>query len=96
MERLIKKALKSRCKYKVAAVAFDHKGDILGYSSNRPRFSREGGSTHAEAALMKQYRSKIKTIIIVRVNNRGELKPIDPCEVCASIAQALGIRIQSI
>lgn len=93
---LVKKAQQSICKYKVAAMGFNHRGNCLGSMSNAPRFSREGGSLHAELRLMRRYRSQLKTILIVRTNNKGELKPIEPCRVCAAVAEILGIKIRSI
>lgn len=96
VQRLIKKAQQSICKYKVAAMGFDHRGRCLGMMCNAPRYSREGGSLHAELRLMRRYRNQLKSIIIVRTNNKGDLKPITPCNVCSAVAEILGITIRSI
>lgn len=96
LQRLIKKAQQSICKYKVAAMGFDHHGNYVGMSSNKPRFSREGGSYHAEILLISRYGNNLKTIVIVRTNNRGDIKPIHPCQVCSKVAAALGIKIRSV
>ena len=96
LERAIKKAEQSICKYKVSAIGFDKKGRMIGTACNRPRFSKEGGSIHAEMALMAQYKENLKTILICRVNDGGDIKPIDPCDVCAAKAEELGIKIVSI
>ena len=45
---------------------------------------------------MKKYGARIKTIIICRVGNSGNLLPIDPCSACAELAGKLGITIVSI
>ena len=58
-----KKAEQSTCKYRVSAVGFDHKGNMLGTSFNRPRFCRYGGSVHAEANLIGRYGKNLKTIL---------------------------------
>ena len=94
--RAMKKANQSICRYKVSAVGFDKKGRMIGTACNRPRFSKEGGSIHAEMRLMSQYKENLKTIIICRINDGGELKPIDPCLACATKAKELGIKIVSI
>lgn len=90
---MIKKAKKSTCRYRVSALGLTAKGEIIGIKNNSPRFSREGGSIHAEMALMKQYGENIKTIYICRVNGKGELLPIKPCKVCRRKADELGIKI---
>ena len=90
---MIKKAKKSTCRYKVSALGLTSKGEIIGLKNNSPRFSREGGSVHAEMALMRQYGENIKTIYICRVNGKGELLPIKPCKVCKRKAKELGIKI---
>lgn len=94
--RVINKAKKSFCKFKVSAVALDGKGDVISYSTNKPRFSKHHGGFHAERLLMSKYGSRIKTIIICRVGNGGDLLPIDPCEACQKMADKLGIKILSI
>jgi len=96
IDRLVKKAQQSVCKYKVAAMGFDHRGRCVGMMSNKPRFSREGGSLHAEILLMRRYKGNLKTILIVRTNNQGDLKPIHPCRVCSEVATIMGITIRSI
>ncbi len=95
-ERMIKEALKSSCNYKVSAIAYSRKGNILGISHCRHRFNRHGGGIHAEQALMRKYGKSIATIVIMRVNKNGNVLPIDPCEVCAKIADKMNIRIRSI
>ena len=96
LERMIKKAQSSPCRYKVAAVAFDKKGSIIAYSNNKKRFNRPGGGVHAEMRLMLQYGVNIKTILICRASKTGILHRMDPCEACARKADELGIRIVSI
>lgn len=96
VNRLVKKAVASQCRYKVSAVAYDAKGDVLGYSCNKIRFGRKGGGIHAEMVLMAQYKDLIKTILICRANRKGELMPIVPCDTCKRKAEQLGIKIYTV
>lgn len=93
----IRKAQKSICTYKVSAVGLNRRGEVIGKTFNSPWLDKRRGSSHAEMALMKRYYKKgLKTILLVRVNNDGDLLPIDPCDVCARKAQDLGIKIKTI
>jgi hypothetical protein len=94
--RAIRKASSSICRFKISAMAFDKRGKLLGTSFNRPRFSKKGGSIHAEMELMAQYGTNIKTIIICRTDGKEGLLPIDPCVICKAKADELGIKIKSI
>ena len=96
IEKMIKKAKKSSCKYFISALGINFKDEIIGLKSNRPRFSKYGGSIHAEMALMSKYGKRLKTIYIVRVNPKGKILPIDPCKVCQKKADELGIKIMSV
>ena len=94
--RLIKKAQTSRCKYKISAMGFDNKGELIHVTRNTTRFNRQGGSVHAEMKLMREFGDKIKVIIICRTNMNGDLKLIHPCKACARKANELDIKIMSI
>lgn len=96
IKKLIKKAIQSPCKFKIAAVGISKKGNILGYSTNQFRFVKYSGGLHAERLLMNKFKGSLHKIIICRVNNSGELLPIEPCHICQKIAKKLGIRIESI
>jgi len=93
---LIKKAQKSICRYKISAIGFDKNGNILGSTFNRPRFFRKSGGIHAEIALLQKYKKKLKTIIICRVNNKGKLLQIKPCNNCKNIFKKLGIKVYTL
>lgn len=95
-EIAVKKAQQSICKYKVSAIGFDRYGNIIGTAMNKPRFNHVGGSKHAEMNLMRKYGQKLKTIIICRSNNSGDVIHIDPCGACKRKADDLGIKIKSI
>jgi len=96
LKRLTLKAKSSVCKYKVSAVAFDKKGNVLGYSSNKFRFSKYRGGLHAEMILMARYGKNIKRILILRTSNTGQISVMDACPVCSQKAKELGIRIISL
>lgn len=93
---MLKKASKSICQYKIAALGIDHKGKMIGCMFNRPRFTRKGGGIHAEMALMARYGKNLKTIFILRVGNSGNIRPIDPCIICSKKALELGIKIETL
>ena len=102
---LKEKASKSDCTYKVSAICFDKKGNMLGHMSNqhsrwnvveKTGTGRAGTAVHAERRAMQRYAGVVKTIIICRVGNSGELRPIDPCPVCSKVAAKLGVKIISV
>lgn len=95
-ELAMKKATKSPCAYKVSAVGFDKKGDLVGTCTNTHRFVWKGGGLHAEMRLMARYGKNLKTIVICRVGRSGELRPIDPCNCCREKADELGIKIVTV
>jgi tRNA(Arg) A34 adenosine deaminase TadA len=94
--RAIKKASYSACRHKVSAIGFNGKGEMIYSSFNKRRFNRKGGNFHAEMNVMRVAGKALKTIIICRVNNHGNLLPIDPCKVCAEKAKELGVKIITI
>jgi len=95
--RLAKKSFQSEARYRIAAVAFDKHGDVLGFSMNRrnTKFkpTHRGAGIHAEMQLIQKYQSKIKKIGILRSGKSGDELPIKPCENCSKIASKLGIKI---
>lgn len=100
IKKLINKASKSLCRYKVSAIGFDKNGKYLGCSVNEfspsMRLSDRGVGIHAEMNLIKRYRDKLKSIIICRVGNSGILRPIKPCKACHNCATKLGITIYTL
>ena len=96
MELLRRKAMKSKCMFRVAAMAFDAKGTVLGTAMNTQLFPTRGGSMHAERKLIIKYGRKISQIVICRTNKMGDFLSIDPCANCRKIADNFGIEILSI
>jgi len=94
---LKRKAGKSWCRSKVAAIGFNIKNEIIGKVSNQPRFDRKNGSIHAEMKLMRTAGPGLVKILICRVGESGKnFLPIDPCPMCLEKAKELGIKIESI
>lgn len=95
-DKLVKTASKSICRFKVSAVAFSKKGNILGWSYCKPYIDKNGGSIHAERELISRYGRSIHTIVIARTNRAGKMLPIDACNVCQKVADKMGIIIKTI
>lgn len=102
---LMEKASHSACTYKVSAVAFDKKGDVLGHATNshsdwnvvaKTGGGRAGTAKHAERRLLSQFGRNARTIVICRVGHSGDLRPIDPCPACRKVADKLGVKIVTI
>lgn len=105
VELLRRRASTSECTYRVSAVAFDAKGDILGHSRNvhskwdvlaNNGEGRPGTAIHAERQLMARYGQNCRTIFIARVGRSGNLLPISPCKACQKVADKLGVKIVSV
>lgn len=96
IKKIKSKALQSTCRFKVAGFAFSRKGNLLASVTNSHRFSKKGGGHHAELLLIKKFGYKIKTIVICRVGNSGNLLPIDPCSTCKKEANKLNIKILTV
>lgn len=101
MRRLWKKAQSSPSQYRIACVALNKKGDVLGYTTNKFRKDQIkpliGSGLHAESyAMARYYPFGLKTLVIMRIGNGGDILPIDPCEDCQKMARKLGVTIKSI
>ena len=100
VDKLISKAEQACSTYKISAMAFNRKGELLGSATNGFRTEHltpaRGTGSHAERKLMARYGDNIKTIIICRIGKTGDLLPINPCAVCQKIADKMGIKIISV
>lgn len=93
ISRLIRAALRvHHCRYRVACAGIDHRGRIISIATNAPKLPNRGD--HAEERLMRTSPRSLSKIVLIRVNSRGDLLPIDPCHVCQSIADKLGVKIE--
>ena len=103
---LKEKASHSDCVYKISAICFDNKGNVLGHVTNKHSswdvvkkengVGRAGTARHAERLLISKFGRQIKTIVIARVGQSGELRPIDSCPTCKKVAAKYGIKIVSV
>jgi hypothetical protein len=96
IEQAKRKAGTSSCRFKISATGFDKRGNVIGCATNKPRFVRKGGGIHAEAALIRRYGKRLRTILICRVNRAGDMLPIDPCKNCSELAEKFEIKIISL
>jgi len=96
ISRARRKAASSSCRFKIAAIGIGSRRIV--YRSNQPRYTRSGGSIHAEMAVMREHchGNQIREILLLRVGAGGRLLPIHPCAACAAKAKELGIRIRSL
>lgn len=90
--RMIKAAMRVEIRYRVVAAGVDNRNRIIGIATNRPRL--QSRSYHAEEILMSRSPRSLVRILLARVNNRGELMPIDPCEVCSRLAKKRNVTIE--
>ena len=91
-----RKAMQSNCRYKISALGFSKKNELIDSAMNQHRWDGKGKGAHAEMILMKRNPLALRSIIICRVNQKGEFLPIDPCSKCAEKAKELGIKIYTI
>ena len=94
------KATQTKTCYRISALAFSKKGEILGTATNGfqmdGRAPGKGCGIHAERKLIARYGYHIKTIVICRIGNGGAILPIKACNTCQKIADKMGIRIISV
>jgi deoxycytidylate deaminase len=92
-----KKASQSSCKYKVSAIAFNKKGEVIGDAVNKHgQHNTHYRGLHAEMECLSRCKSTPKVMLICRVNPKGELLQIDPCETCKKVLEKKGIKILTV
>lgn len=96
IEKGLKKAKKSICRFKISAIGMNKKGEVIYISSNKPRFVRKYGGIHAEEEVIKKAGPSLYKIYIIRVNKNGDKLPIEPCKKCRNLAKKYNIKIKSI
>ena len=88
-----RRSKKTICKFKVCAICYDRRGNLLGISYNIPRFNRHGGGIHAEMKALQKWGTSIHRITLLRFGKSGDLLPIDPCINCAKVLNKLKIKV---
>jgi hypothetical protein len=91
--RGIRKAKRSPCRFKICAIGLNHRGEITNISTNGIRFNYKYGGLHAETNVMRRSNKGLKFIILLRVGERGNILPIQPCIKCKQKAKELGVKI---
>jgi pyrimidine deaminase RibD-like protein len=91
-----KKSSQTPCKFKVCAICYDKRGDLLGISYCRPRFGKKGGGIHAEMMALNNWGTDIRSITLVRFGGKGDLLPIHPCENCDKVLKKLRIKVHTL
>ena len=97
---VFKKATHSPSHIRMAGVAFNKKGEVLGVVSNgfrqdnvRPaRYSGE----HVEKRLIARYGSLISKIVLMRIGRAGAILPIEPCPKCRKLLDKYGIKVATV
>ena len=98
----IKEALKSNHKQKTGAVIFSGKR-IISVGFNQPfrsvktatfKYFKRRHSLHAEIAAILKAKCNLrgKSILVVRINNKNELRNSKPCQYCQSYLEFVGIK----
>lgn len=100
IKKLMDKAEQTTTCYRVSAIAFNKKGELLGSTTNSFRMdgrpNGKGSGIHAERRLITRYKGNIATIIICRIGNGGDLLPIHACETCQKVADKMNIKVISV
>ena len=96
VEKAKKTAAKSQCRFRISALGFNKKGELISVSHNKSRYCKFGGGIHAEEDLIKNAGPSLSHIVICRINKKGSLLPIHPCERCQKIAKKHKIKIYSL
>ncbi len=102
LKKAIEEAEKSTHKYKIGAVIFDKKR-IVSCGHNYPsksvrsityRFCKRKGSVHAEVDAIIRARQDLKgySILVVRINKKGELLNAAPCSFCMAYIEYVGLK----
>lgn len=90
-------SLNSDLSYRVIAIGFTEKGELLGAKTNSFGIAtRHGAGRHAERELIKRYKENIAKIVLLRVGRTGNLLPIKPCETCQKVIDKLGIKVETL
>ena len=90
------KAKQSLCRFRISALGFNKKGELIIKKMNVSRFARKQGGIHAEMNVMMKSGKSLKSIVICRTNGAGDILPIEPCDMCKAKADELGIKIYTI
>ena len=102
IKQAIEEANKSEHKYKVGAIIFD-KSKIISKGFNHPqrsirhlksKFQKWPGTVHAEVDAIIKAKTNLKNLsmLVIRVNNRKQLRLAKPCKWCQMYLEYVGIK----
>lgn len=94
VSRVLRAALRSPCRYRVAAIGYNSHGDPIAIVTNSLRSPITRRGWHAEELLIHRCPPSLSRIEIARVGANGEPLPIDPCAHCAKLARKHGVIIR--
>ena len=98
--RLKRKAANSPSRWRIAAIGFSRLGNVLGIVTNgflqANILPGKGQGNHAEEELIRRFGKKLASIIICRIGNAGDIRPISPCDKCKALAAKYNIKILSV
>lgn len=94
-----------RRKYRVVAVALDKKGRVLSMRANdykcthplQKYFAEQAGSPesiflHAEIATLIAAKKEVHTLLVARVDSKGNPVSAKPCPICSKAIEAFGVK----
>jgi len=94
IDKVIDYAKSSPAKFRHAAICLDSRGRIVSHATNsrkthpmQAEYAKRTGkeqkvSLHAEIAALIRAREDIETVVVARINKRGELRNSRPCPIC--------------
>ena len=94
IDKVIDYAKSSPAKFRHAAICLDSRGRIVSHATNsrkthplQAEYAKRTGkaqkvSLHAEIAALIKAREDIETVVVARINKRGELRNSRPCPIC--------------
>ena len=94
IDKVIDYAKASEAKFRHAAICLDKRGQIVSHATNsrkthplQAEYAKRTGkeqkvSLHAEIAALIRARDDIETVVVARINKRGELRNSRPCPIC--------------
>lgn len=100
LNRMKRKAANNSSQYHLAAAGFDKKGELLSIETNSFRKNdvgiHKGSGYHCEMRLVHRHGQKLRSILLLRIGNAGDILPIDACPKCAAVLNKLGVKIMPI
>ena len=103
VDKVVDAAKMSESKFRHAAICLNHNGHIVATATNsrkthpqQAEYAKRVGrpqkvSLHAELAALIKAREDVETVVVCRLNKRGELRLSKPCPVCRLALDEAGV-----